>query len=342
MALIKCPECGKEISDTIESCIHCGFVLQKINNDEIDANQDSSNNVISTPSTTTSSDSYQTTNTEKISSKMKIFIGVLIILLIILFFKLISLTVSYSPSVDTSTTTEENQTHNNSESTSKPTTEVATNIIETKNDGIIRFNKIKWYSRKLDVENYLFSEGITKGGWSSGDGNIYRLDAIDYLNVTLGDERVDEGGKKVWYSGMNVGGYIASNTYACYVYSLNEDGTINRSEDDTIFYFGWHTFEDDDYSNFDQIFSDLKSKLTSVYGEGITQLNKYNKTVTWKDKQGNKIQLLIDDDSTYVTLGYIAADADKLLDNMQAALKKEKALEEESVRNENKDNVSGL
>lgn len=29
MALIKCPECGKEISDKAESCIHCGFPIQK-------------------------------------------------------------------------------------------------------------------------------------------------------------------------------------------------------------------------------------------------------------------------------------------------------------------------
>ena len=29
MALIKCPECGKDISDTISQCIHCGFRLKK-------------------------------------------------------------------------------------------------------------------------------------------------------------------------------------------------------------------------------------------------------------------------------------------------------------------------
>lgn len=29
MALIKCPECGKDVSDTIESCIHCGYRLRK-------------------------------------------------------------------------------------------------------------------------------------------------------------------------------------------------------------------------------------------------------------------------------------------------------------------------
>lgn len=29
MALINCPECGKEISDTCENCIHCGYKLIK-------------------------------------------------------------------------------------------------------------------------------------------------------------------------------------------------------------------------------------------------------------------------------------------------------------------------
>lgn len=30
--LIKCPECGKEISDKSTQCIHCGFPLSSINN----------------------------------------------------------------------------------------------------------------------------------------------------------------------------------------------------------------------------------------------------------------------------------------------------------------------
>ncbi len=32
MALINCPECGKEISDTAKNCIHCGYVLKEDNN----------------------------------------------------------------------------------------------------------------------------------------------------------------------------------------------------------------------------------------------------------------------------------------------------------------------
>lgn len=30
MALIKCPECGKEISDKAKSCIHCGCPLDEV------------------------------------------------------------------------------------------------------------------------------------------------------------------------------------------------------------------------------------------------------------------------------------------------------------------------
>ena len=29
MALIKCPECGKEISDASTACIHCGYPISK-------------------------------------------------------------------------------------------------------------------------------------------------------------------------------------------------------------------------------------------------------------------------------------------------------------------------
>lgn len=39
MALIKCPECGKEISDKSDKCIHCGYPLKKntiINSKEYD------------------------------------------------------------------------------------------------------------------------------------------------------------------------------------------------------------------------------------------------------------------------------------------------------------------
>lgn len=36
MALIKCKECGKEISDSAKSCIHCGCKIKSQNNDLFD------------------------------------------------------------------------------------------------------------------------------------------------------------------------------------------------------------------------------------------------------------------------------------------------------------------
>ena len=29
MALIKCPECNKEVSDKAEICVHCGYPISK-------------------------------------------------------------------------------------------------------------------------------------------------------------------------------------------------------------------------------------------------------------------------------------------------------------------------
>lgn len=40
MALIRCPECDKEISNTVDYCIHCGY---KFNNKVIEENKDSQN-----------------------------------------------------------------------------------------------------------------------------------------------------------------------------------------------------------------------------------------------------------------------------------------------------------
>ena len=31
MALIKCPECGREISDKSKQCIHCGYPIEQTN-----------------------------------------------------------------------------------------------------------------------------------------------------------------------------------------------------------------------------------------------------------------------------------------------------------------------
>ena len=51
--LIKCPECGKEISDTIPACIHCGFVIN---------NSTPNNNIDNTVKHDVSTNETQVTN----------------------------------------------------------------------------------------------------------------------------------------------------------------------------------------------------------------------------------------------------------------------------------------
>ena len=67
MALIKCPECGKEISEKAPACIHCGYPLDLIK-DETTA-EDSTKEDVNNEGFFTSSNKVDTeTNTSNIST----------------------------------------------------------------------------------------------------------------------------------------------------------------------------------------------------------------------------------------------------------------------------------
>jgi len=67
MALIKCPECGKEISEKAPACIHCGYPLDLIK-DETTA-EDSTKEDVNNEGFSTSSNKVDTeTNTSNIST----------------------------------------------------------------------------------------------------------------------------------------------------------------------------------------------------------------------------------------------------------------------------------
>ena len=69
MALIKCSECGKEISDKAERCVHCGFKITK--ESDIEPDKDFIKD-------------YETENNEKFSNKFNsYFILIISILLIV-------------------------------------------------------------------------------------------------------------------------------------------------------------------------------------------------------------------------------------------------------------------
>ncbi len=207
------------------------------------------------------------------------------------------------------------------------------------------FRNIPWWSTKSDVEKLLVGEGAEIQQAAFPD-NILRMSGIDYINSTGGKDRVDGGGIVARYSGIKVAGYTPSDTQACYIYTLNDDGTINKDTDSAQFYFGWYTFDSYNYTDGEGVYNDLAQKLQSLYGDGTSNTDDdYFSTITWSDESGNQIRLLLGGKSAdykYVTLGYMAADSDEKLDAMQTAVDAEAADQEAAEREKNKEDVSGL
>lgn len=225
------------------------------------------------------------------------------------------------------------------------TENIVSDAVDSTNENIFLFRNLSWWDAKATTEKLLVAEGaeILQAAF---ENNILRMSGIDYTNSTSGKDRVDGGGIVVRYSGLNVAGYVPSETQACYIYTLNDDGTINKDTDSAQFYFGWYTFESRDYADGEGVYNDLLQKLQSLYGSGVIDSDDdYFTTASWFDNDNNQIRLLLgakNNDYTYVTLGYMAANADERLDEMQAAVNAEAIANEAIEREKNKLDVSGL
>jgi hypothetical protein len=209
------------------------------------------------------------------------------------------------------------------------------------------FRNIPWNSTKAEAEELLAADGA-EIGYAGFKNDILRLSGIDYLNGFMGDDCVENGGIVGKYTGLKVAGYDVSSAGACYIYTLNDDLTINRDEDSALFYFGWYAFDSRDFADAPGVYDDLSVKLKSIYGEGEENTESdYYDTITWKDADENTIRLLLggkkkENGKQYVSLGYIAGDADSRLDEMENALYLEEKAVEEAERAENVSDTSGL
>ncbi|MCU6774555.1 Uncharacterised protein [uncultured Blautia sp.] len=223
--------------------------------------------------------------------------------------------------------------------------EVKNETSDSANQSEISFRGLPWWGTKQDTEKVLVESGAEILS-AAFENDILRMGGIDFINTTSGKDRVDGGGIVSRYSGIEVAGYKPSDTYACYIYQLNSDGSIDKTNENALFYFGWYTFSSNDYIDGEGVYNDLSQKLTSLYGDGeVNDESDYNTTTTWQDYSNNQIRLLLGgktNDAKYVTLGYMAADADSKLDEMQASLNAESASQEAQLREENKNNTSGL
>ena len=204
-------------------------------------------------------------------------------------------------------------------------------------NGEIVFRGVPWYSSRKETETIIRNSSSRKG-----PTDIYRMSAIDYDNVTSGSDRVDDlGGCMAHYYNMNVAGWTPSSTYICYIYPI-VDGIIIRDDNLAQMYFAYYKFSRGDFADHKALYDDLQHKLNNTYGQGRETVEDYHTWTRWYDASGNYIQLLVDNDYDYASLGYIASDADQRLDEMQIAIDAEKTAEEQQRIKKNQDNYEGL
>ena len=86
----------------------------------------------------------------------------------------------------------------------------------------------------------------------------------------------------------------------------------------------------------------MQRKLSIVYGNGIETSNDTHTWTKWADSKGNFIRLQISNKLDYVTLGYMAADADQRLDEMKIASALREAEQERIRLEEQQNNLDGL
>jgi len=121
------------------------------------------------------------------------------------------------------------------------------------------------------------------------------------------------------YRNVTVAGLTPSSTYICYLYPI-VNGKIITDDSLAQIYFGYYKFSAGLFGDYLAIYNELQRKLNIAYGDGKEIYGDYNTTTTWTDAKGNSIQLLINSNQNYVCLGYIAADAEQRLDEMQIAI----------------------
>lgn len=188
----------------------------------------------------------------------------------------------------------------------------------------------------------------------SGEG--YRTFSVD--EIALGDykgidfEYTDINVVGNAFNGeIDVAGYKTSDVNMYFAYTLDNDGYVNQEDGDSILYGARYVFET---QNLDSMTSDLKEKITSVYGEPqktTTDTDFFKNVSTYTFWYGQNDTLLVmrsfntENDTTdlyedEITLAYVWLKGDYYLQQASDSLKQQAIKEEES--NYGNDNTNGL
>ena len=198
---------------------------------------------------------------------------------------------------------------------------------EKDREGLIKLRGIGWYTSRAEVMNAFESQGMT--AFRSRDIEAHIIfnpsDSAEYENRVI-----DEGGgcNVTFYSAV-IAGYETYITTS-FIYPIQEDGTLLKSDDEAQLYEGEYSLRLEDGLDLKVVFEDLKSKIASLYGEFSLDQEENSNDITaiWEDPEGNMILLSLlgnsEPNSFYrVCLKYVANHAQERFEEVKAALEAE-------------------
>ena len=301
MALINCPECGKEISDKAKDCIHCGYPLDSVKSESISVltkNTDEDSDKTVHINTCTENVSKTTTSETKGSNSKDFFnrykkpiiaclVGVVAIVLLIV------LVTKPQPSTD-----EGGNTINNTQSETNKPKELTREELIAKLGGVLTVScdeMIKYYEL-LQESKYYIEGKIEKAEYSTFFKEYeYEIDAGLFDTITIeSKEKFDEGD----YIYITVTGL--SNFYNTYdVSSISKSKTNAKYLTAEDFYEIYESKEKTRFKVTGYILNKYGDKYCMYESEADYTGNKYSDkyiSIVFSDEQtnfmGKKVQLI--------------------------------------------------
>jgi hypothetical protein len=219
-----------------------------------------------------------------------------------------------------------------------PTQEPALDISSSSK---ITFLGVDWYTPKSKAMQLFEEQGVLDDSITEAHA-IYTISAFDGHERTKGISSIE---RQIGYSiimSPRVAGYDTYMAYISFIYPVQENGFLLKSDDDAQLYLAYYEFSEYEIDDFQAAFDDLLSKLSSLYGEGEQSKTDDASKIQWTDPDGNTVRLIYEYDRDRIYIGYAASDADKRVSEAKAALDAENIAAEAAEREANADDSSGL
>lgn len=209
----------------------------------------------------------------------------------------------------------------------------------------IKFRDIEW-GCSIDEMYEQFSEiSLTDGGKGSCLPYWERFEPGNGKDKTKYATGIDSTGW-LWGESLTVAGYPVQFVFVDFMYDL-KDGVVNRDRGSTHFYMAEYVLKVEDWEG---AFTDLKEKLTSLYGEGTEKIGQFsnwivprymNRSIVWEGANSTAVRLAAIENRYGVGIDiiYYKIDSSERLKALDEAIKEEKIREEQENRTDSKDGL---